>query len=109
MRKDAALASYLATEQTQRSVQATLVSETAQAWLTLSANEQLLQLSTPTLESRQHSQQLTQKRHALGAATGLELATAQASVETARGDVATAPRCFPRRASPHRPARPAAR
>lgn len=88
--KDAALASYLATEQTQRSVQATLVSETAQAWLTLGADEQLLQLAQQTLASRQQSLQLTQKRHALGAATGLELSTAQASAEAARGEVAAA-------------------
>jgi len=88
--KDAALSSYLASEQTQRSVQATLISELSQAWLTLAANEQLLQLATQTLASRQQSLALTQSRKNLGALSGLDLATAQAASETARGDVASA-------------------
>lgn len=88
--KDAALSSYLASEQTQRSVQATLIAELSQAWLTLGANEQLLQLATQTLESRQQSLSLTQTRKTLGALSGLDLASAQAATETARGDLASA-------------------
>lgn len=88
--KDAALASYLATEQTQRSVQASLVAEVAQAWLTLAADQQTQQLAAQTLESRRQSLALTERRKALGAISTLDVATAQASVETARGDLATA-------------------
>lgn len=88
--KDAALSSYLASEQTQRSVQAALISEVSQAWLTLGANEQLLQLATQTLDSRRQSLALTQTRKTMGALSGLDLATAQAASETARGDLAAA-------------------
>lgn len=88
--KDAALASYLATEQTQRSVQASLVSELAQAWLTLAADQQVQQLATQTLDSRRQSLTLTERRKALGAISSLDVVTAQASVETARGDLASA-------------------
>lgn len=88
--KDAALATYLASEHTQRSVQASLVAELAQAWLTLVADQQAQRLALQTLESRRQSLALTERRKALGAISSLDVATAQASVETARGDLATA-------------------
>jgi len=88
--KDAALSTFLASEQTKLSVQATLVSEVAQAWLTLGADEQLLQLATQTLESRQQTLSLTEKRKALGALSAVDLAAAQASVESARDSLASA-------------------
>lgn len=88
--KDAALNSYLATESTRDAVQATLVAEVAQAWLTVQANQSLAQLAQQTLDSRTRSLDLTQRRYDAGAVSGLDLATAQAALETARGDVATA-------------------
>jgi len=87
--RDAALATYLASEHTQRSVQASLVAELAQAWLTLAADQQARQLALQTLESRRQSLTLTERRQALGAISALDVATAQASVETARGDLAS--------------------
>lgn len=88
--KDAALNSYLATESTRDAVQSTLVAEVSQAWLTLQANQTLAQLAQQTLDSRERSLVLTQWRYDAGAVSGLDLATAQAAMETARGDVAAA-------------------
>ena len=60
----------------------------AQAWLTLDADQQRSALAQSTLQSRQRSLELVGRRHALGAATALDMATGQAAVETARGDLA---------------------
>ena len=86
--RDAALSSYLATEQARDSVQAALVTEVAQAWLTLAADRQLQALAQQTLASRQQSLELMQRRQALGAVSVLDLATAEAAVQTARGTAA---------------------
>lgn len=83
--RDAALSSYLATEQARDSVQATLVAEVAQAWLALAADQQLRALARQTLDSRQQSLALVQRRQALGAASPLDVATAEAAVQAARG------------------------
>ncbi len=83
--RDAALASYLATEQTRVGVQAALVAEVAQAWLTLAADRQLEALAQQTLDSREQGLALTQRRQALGAASPLDVATAEAAVQAARG------------------------
>jgi len=88
--KDAALNSYLATESTRDAVQATLVAEVAQAWLTVQADQTLVLLSEQTLVSRERSVDLTQRRYSAGAVSGLDTATAQAALETARGDLAAA-------------------
>lgn len=85
---DAALQSFLATEQSQRSTQISLVAEVANAWLTLAADQRRLALARSTLDSQQRSFVLTQRRRELGAASQLDLATAQTSVDSARGDVA---------------------
>lgn len=85
---DAALEDYLSLEQTQRSTQISLVAEVANAWLTLAADRDLLQLAEETLASQQASYHLQQSSHALGNTSGLALAQAQTTVESARGDVA---------------------
>ncbi|WP_232539861.1 efflux transporter outer membrane subunit [Azohydromonas aeria] len=83
--RDAALASYLSTEQTQIGVQSALVAEVGQAWLTLAADRQLEALARQTLDSREQSLALTQRRQALGAVSPLDVATAEAAVQAARG------------------------
>jgi outer membrane protein, multidrug efflux system len=85
---DAALQSYLATEETRRSTQISLVAETATAWLTLLADEQRLDLAERTLKSRQASYDLTNKSFELGGQSGLTLAQIQTTVDGARVDVA---------------------
>lgn len=87
--KGAALATFLASEFTRDSVQASLVVAVAQAWLTLDADQQKRALTQDTLQSRQRSLELITRRHELGAASALEMATGQAALQTARGDLAT--------------------
>jgi multidrug efflux system outer membrane protein len=86
--KDQALQNFLATEQARRSAQISLVAEVANAWLTLAADRDRLQLAQDTLESQHSSYAITQRRFELGAASELDVRQAQTSVETARRDVA---------------------
>ena len=86
--KDQALEQYLATEQAQRSVQISLISDVATAWLNLAADRERLQLAQETLKSQQESYQLMQRRFDLGALSELDLRQAQSRVEAARVDVA---------------------
>jgi outer membrane protein, multidrug efflux system len=83
-----ALETFLATEHTRRSVHISLISEVAQAYSTLAADEQLLQLAQSTLDSQRAAYELTRQRFNAGIADALALRQAQTSVETARGDVA---------------------
>jgi outer membrane protein TolC len=85
---EAALQEFLRTTENRRSVQLSLVAEVANAWLTLDADGRRLQLAQDTLRSRQKSYALTERSHALGAASGLTLAQTQTTVDTARADVA---------------------
>ena len=85
---EAALQEFLRTTENRRSVQLSLVAEVANAWLTLDADGRRLQLAQDTLRSRQKSYELTERSHALGTASGLTLAQAQTTVDTARADVA---------------------
>lgn len=86
--KDAALESYLSTEETRRSTQISLVAEVASAWLTLAADRQLLALAEQTYASQQKTYALVERSHGLGGSSGLELAQARSTVESARADVA---------------------
>ncbi len=85
---EAALEDYLALEETQRSTQISLVAEVANAWLTLAADRDLLTLAQETLTSQQATYDLQQRSHALGNTSGLALAQAQSTVESAKVDVA---------------------
>lgn len=86
--QDEALEDYLALTETRRSTQISLIAEVATGWLTLAADNQLLKLAEDTLASQQKSYDLTKSSHALGGSSGLEVAQAQTTVESARGDVA---------------------
>lgn len=87
---NAALQQYLATQETSRSVQVSLIAQTASAWLNLAADEDLLALSQETLRTRQETMGLIQKRFEAGAISQLEVSQAQTLIEAARSDVATA-------------------
>jgi len=87
--KDAALQSYLATRETSRSVQISLIAQTANSWLTLAADQDLLALAQETLRTREESLKLTRSRFDAGAANQLDLRQAETLAETARSDVAT--------------------
>jgi len=85
---EAALQQYFATEEARRSAQLALIAEVANSWLTLGADRELLAIATATLESQQASFELNQRRHELGAVSGLVLSQARTQLETARSDVA---------------------
>ncbi|HLN49285.1 MAG TPA: efflux transporter outer membrane subunit [Steroidobacteraceae bacterium] len=84
----AALEQYLAEEDTRRSAQLSLIAEVAQAYLTLASDRELARLAADTLKSQQGSFALTQRLHETGAASGLDLAQARTTVESARADAA---------------------
>jgi multidrug efflux system outer membrane protein len=83
-----ALEQYLATEQARRSAQILLVSEVADAYLTLAADRENLMLAQSTLESQQAAYHLVQRRHEVGLASALDLRQAQTSVDAARVELA---------------------
>ncbi len=86
----AALESYLATSETRRATQISLISETASAWLTLAADQELLDLSRSTLKTRQASYDLMEKMFNLGSSSQVDLQNADILVKQATGDVASA-------------------
>lgn len=86
----AALARYLAQQETQRSARLSLVAEVSNAWLTLAAEQQRLALAQQLRDSQQRTLSLTEQRHQLGAASGLERARARTAFEAARGEATRA-------------------
>lgn len=86
--KDQALYQFMATEEARRSAQISLVAEVANAYLTLAADRERLQLSNETLASQLSAYALIKRRFELGSASELDLRQAQTSVDTARGDAA---------------------
>lgn len=86
--KNAALETYLATEETRRSAHISLVAEVADAYLTLRADRELLQLTADTQQSQQTSYDLTRRRFEQGVASEQDIYQAQIALETARADQA---------------------
>lgn len=85
---EAALQQYFSEEQGQRSVQLSLVAEVANAYLALAADIESQRVAQATLNNQQLAFNLIEKRHQLGAVSGLDLSQARTLVETARVDVA---------------------
>lgn len=86
--KERALEEYFATEEARRSAQILLVSEVANAYLTLAADREALQLAQSTLETQQGAYDLIRRRYEKGIATALDLRQAQTQVDAARVDIA---------------------
>lgn len=84
----AALEQYFAQAASRRAAQISLVAEVANAWLALGADRESLRIAGETLASQSESYRLMERQHALGAASGLDLAQAKTTVESARADVA---------------------
>lgn len=84
----AALARYLAQQETQRGVRLSLVAQVADAWLTLAAEGQRQRLAEALRGSQQKSLDLSERQYQLGAASGLQRARAQTAYEAARGEAA---------------------
>lgn len=84
----AALARYLAQQETQAAAQLSLVAELSNAWLSLAAEQQRLQLAEGLRDSQQRTLALTERQYQLGAVSGLVRARALTAYEAARGDAA---------------------
>jgi outer membrane protein, multidrug efflux system len=83
-----ALQQYLSIGETRRSVELTLVAEVASAYLTVLADETLLQITRETLKNQRESYALTQRLFSAGTTTELALRQAESTVDAARADLA---------------------
>ncbi len=83
-----ALQAFLAQQDTARSVRVSLIAETANAWLTLAADQERLALAKDTLTTRQDTLRLTQQQVDGGVGSLVTLRNAQVQAETARSDMA---------------------
>jgi multidrug efflux system outer membrane protein len=81
---DAALASYLATEEARSAAQIALVSQVAQAYYTERAYAEQHALAVQTYEARTRTYKLTQQRAEVGASSRLDLRSSETLMETAR-------------------------
>ncbi|MFC0166569.1 efflux transporter outer membrane subunit [Pseudoduganella danionis] len=81
---DAALASYLATDEARQAAQISLVAQVAQAYYTERAYAEQLALAQQTYAARSRTYQLTQQRAEVGASSRLDLRSAETLMETAR-------------------------
>lgn len=86
--REQAQETLLATEESWRAARISLVASVASAYLTLAADRQRLRLAEETLASQLKSFALTQRTFELGAASALDVAQAQTSVDSARADIA---------------------
>jgi outer membrane protein, multidrug efflux system len=84
----AAQQQYFSSGETRRSVQLTLVAEVATAYLTVLADQTLLNITRDTLKSQEESYGLTQKMFSGGTSTELALRQAETTVDTARANLA---------------------
>lgn len=86
--KRQALEQYFSLQQTQTSVQLTLVSEVASAYLTLLADQDLLKLTQDTLKSQRDSYDLQKQSFDHDIGTELDLQQAETSVRSAEASLA---------------------
>jgi len=84
-----ALENWLATQEGARAARISLVAETADAYATLAADQQRLELARSTVASAERSLQLTQALNKAGLASALDVQQAQTIVQQARSDIAS--------------------
>ena len=85
--KRAALEQYFATAETRKSVQIALISEVASQYLTWLQLQEAEAIAQETLRAVQSSYELNRRSFEAGAASELDLRTAEAQVQTARVNV----------------------
>ena len=78
-----ALQAYFQTEAAQRSSQMTVITDTAQTWLSLGAAKSLLKLAEDTYKSQTESAKLIEKSYELGASSLIDVQQVRQSVATA--------------------------
>ena len=86
--KEQALAQYLATEESRKATQISLISAVASGWLTLIADDELLDLTRQTLATREESVRLTKLRFDSGVSSEIDFQLANSLAETARASYA---------------------
>ncbi|MBT2326480.1 efflux transporter outer membrane subunit [Variovorax paradoxus] len=86
--KEQALAQFLATEESRKAAQISLVAAVANGWLTLLADDELLALTRQTLTTREESQKLTRMRFDSGVASEIDFRLAETLAESARASYA---------------------
>lgn len=86
--RDKGLETYLATAATQRATQITLVSEVAEGYLSLAADNDLLKLAIDTANSQSHSYELTKRSYDQGVSNTQDLVQAETTVRSAQADIA---------------------
>ncbi len=84
---EAALQSYLATEDAQRSAQSALIAQTAMAWHQLGADQEQLSLQRSLLKSQEETYRLIESSYRIGSVSQLELEQAKTTVEAARAAI----------------------
>lgn len=83
-----ALQQYLAQTETRQTVQLILIADVANAYLRLAGDRALLKVAQATLANQETEFDLTERKHALGAVSGLDLEQARTTIEAARTDAA---------------------
>ncbi len=86
--KDQALENYLAQEETQRSTQLSLIANVATAYMTLLADQDLLQLAEQTAKSYEQSYQLIEQRYQAGISSSLDVSQSRSNLESVRSSLA---------------------
>ena len=86
--RKAALEDYFSLEETRTAAQLSLVSEVANAWLTLIADRELLRLATETRDSQHKSYDLTKLRFDSGVSSEIDLARSETAWREAEVDIA---------------------
>ncbi len=84
---EAALQTYLGTEEAQYAVQNSLIAEVANAWINIGAQKELLRLQQVTLKSQQESYKLMTDSYKYGASSLLDLEQARTTVASARASM----------------------
>ncbi|BBK33368.1 multidrug efflux system outer membrane protein [Stella humosa] len=85
--RDTALETYFSLDQTRTAAQISLVSQVANAYLTLLADAQLLRLTRETLASQRESYELTRASYDRGVATELDLRQVETLMRTAETNI----------------------
>jgi multidrug efflux system outer membrane protein len=85
---EAALQTYLATEEGERAAKISIAATVGELWMQLAADKALLSLAEDTVDTQSESLGLTQELFDAGVATELDVRRASASVETARAQAA---------------------
>ncbi|WP_370176634.1 efflux transporter outer membrane subunit [Sphingobium abikonense] len=86
----AALEQYFASEENRKAAQTSLVAETANAWLTMAADQERLRIARELEGAFGKTLALTKARFDKGIASELEVRQAQTSYDQARSDIAEA-------------------